>query len=248
MSKKPISGDELAVGGQAVIEGVMMRSPDKYVVAVRNPAGKIIHLIKNNEIHKGFSSSLRKIPFVRGTFVLADSMKVGYKALDYSSNIALGEDGDLPADSSKSSFLMTVTLIFSVLFAIFLFKFLPFWFSKLISNDPRGSVWIEGLIKASIFIGYLLLISLSKDIKTVFRYHGAEHKTIHCYEKHGLKGLTIKNAMACSRIHKRCGTTFLFLTIFISILVYAIIPLNFGFWISFGVRLFFSPSDCRNIF
>lgn len=239
MSKKPISGDDLAVGGQAVLGGVMMRSPDKYVVSVRNPQGKIERLIKDNEKHAGFAKKLRTIPFVRGVFVLVDSMKVGLKALDFSSNIALEEEGE--SDSKTNAFLMTFTMIFSVILAIGLFKFLPFWLSGLISKSDVGFVWIEGLIKAGIFIGYLLIISLSKDIKDVFRYHGAEHKTIHCYETHGLKGLSVKNAKKCSRIHNRCGTTFLFLTIFISILVYAIIPIKFGFWQSFGIRLLFLP-------
>lgn len=247
--KQKISGDDLAVGGQAVIEGVMMRSPDKYVVSVRNPKGKIQRLIKSVPKHDGFARNIRKVPFVRGIFALVDSMKIGFKALDYSSNIALEEEkttnDKVGKKDSKSDpvngFLMTFTMIFSIAFALFLFKFLPFWLSGFVSNNDSEFVWFEGIIKALIFVGYLLVISLSKDIRNVFRYHGAEHKTIHCYEKFGLKGLNVKNALACSRIHKRCGTTFLFLTIFISILVYAIIPIRFNFWTSFGVRILFLP-------
>ena len=277
--KNKISGDELAVGGQAVLEGVMMRAKDKYVVSVRSPSGEIKELIKKVDPKKGMNKTLRNIPFVRGIFVLFDSMKIGFKALDFSSDVLIDEDEssddtklkqkeNAEKQKTKSSSKKTdlkkthnkkegkehksnsetkgmgifviITFILSMVFAIFLFKFIPYWTSGLISNSG-SRVWIEGIIKASIFIGYLLLISLNKDVKRVFMYHGAEHKSIHCYEKYGLNGLTVKRALKQSRIHKRCGTTFLFLTIFISIVVYAFIPFNYGFWISFGLRILFLP-------
>jgi uncharacterized protein YqhQ len=233
MSRK-VTGDELAVGGQAVMEGVMMRSTSKYAVAVRDPKNKIKYLTGKIEKKKGFPLFLRKIPFVRGSFVLVDAVRYGYKGLNFSANVALEEE-------EEEGIGAWIIIVFSILLAILLFKFLPFGVASLILNSgQRSFVVLEALIKLLVFIAYVLLISLSKDVSRVFEFHGAEHKTIHCYEKFGMKKLTSSAAMKCSRIHPRCGTTFLFLVIIISMVVYAFVP-SMNFWLLFVSRLALLP-------
>lgn len=172
---------------------------------------------------------------------MVDSLKIGYAALDYSADVSIDEE------TSEKTWLDTVVTVgmftVSLVFALFLFKFVPFWLGGLFVAG-KAFVLLEGLIKIVIFVGYLLVISLSKQIKSVFEYHGAEHKAVHCYERHGLsKKLTSKEAQKESRIHPRCGTTFLFLVVLVSIFVYAIIPIpvSIGFWEAFGIRLIFLP-------
>lgn len=236
MSKNSkIKGDELAVGGQAVLEGVMMRGKRKAFVSIRAPSGKIVS--KRLSVSKPSKCALflRKIPFVRGVLVLADSLRVGYSALNYSAQVAL------PDEEEPSPVWTYLSVFASVLIALLLFKFLPFTISNFIATDS-WFVIVEGIVKFFIFVGYIWIISLLPDIRRVFEYHGAEHKAIHCYEAFGLtRKLNAVEAQKFSRIHPRCGTTFLFLVILISIVVYAVIPLQLGFWLSFLVRLAFLP-------
>ena len=250
MSKdKPITGAELAIGGQAVLEGVMMRGREQYAVSVLGPDKKVHRLIEKIPKKTGFALKLRKAPFVRGMFALIDSLKIGYKALDFSADVAIDEEDKKEGKQTSKeprktdALFMVITVVASIGLAIGLFKFLPFFLSGFLVNEASSwFVWIEGLIKASVFIGYLLLISFSRQIRRVFEFHGAEHKAVHCYENFGLsKKLTAKHAAQFSRIHKRCGTTFLFLVIFVSIFIYAVIPIQLGFWLSFLIRLLFLP-------
>lgn len=234
MSRK-VRGDELAVGGQAVIEGVLMRARSKAVVCVLTPEGKIVD--KKIPVKKlsAIGKVIRKIPFVRGVSVLADSLRVGYAALNYSARVAL------PDEEEPSSLWTTLSVIASVVIALVLFKFLPYGFAQLFGQNS-WSLIIEGVVKLVIFVSYIWLISLLPDIRRVFQFHGAEHKAIHCYEAYGNGAkLTPKTAQKFSRIHPRCGTTFLFLVILLSIVVYAVIPLQLGFWASFGFRLLLLP-------
>ena len=231
MSEK-ITGEELALGGQAVLEGVMMRSSKKCNVSVLHEK-KILN--KSISIKTPRLPFLRKIPFVRGMFVLIDSLKVGYAALQYSAAVATDEE-------ETSWWEAVVPIFFSVLIALLLFAFFPFWISRLIFTDSGWLYLLEGAIKAVIFVGYIFGISFLPDIKRVFEFHGAEHKAIHCYETYGnTSKLTPKNAHVFSRIHPRCGTTFLFLVVLISIFVYAVIPLDMPFWAAFVLRLLFLP-------
>lgn len=232
MAKEKVTGSELALGGQAVLEGVMMRSREKCGVSVLKE-GKIIH--KKIAVPKQKYPWLRKIPFIRGVFILAGSLRLGYGALQYSAAVATDEE-------DTSGWMAVLPIIISVLIALSLFKFLPFWVSHLVFESSRWLYIFEGVVKALIFVAYIWIISLLPDIKRVFEFHGAEHKAIHCYEKYGnSKKLSPKLAHAFSRIHPRCGTTFLFLVILISIFIYAVIPLQYGFWASFGLRLLFLP-------
>lgn len=236
MSKKKISGDELAVGGQAVMEGVMMRARDKYCVSCRNPKGKIERKVVT--VPKSTFANLKKIPFIRGVFAMIDSLKIGYAALDYSADVAIEEKS-----TEKESLWFTVIIFtFSLILALGLFEVLPFWLTTFTGISGSLFFLTEGIVKFIIFVGYIFAISLMPDIKRVFMYHGAEHMAVHCYEKHGLsKKLNAKEAAKFSRIHKRCGTTFLFLVILVSMLIYSIVPINQAYWIVFVIRLAFLP-------
>jgi uncharacterized protein YqhQ len=206
-----------AMGGQAVIEGVMMRSQDYYSVAVRNEKGKIV--TKSAKIKK--KSGLLKFPFIRGVSNLIEMMIIGIKALTWSAAQVSDEE-----DEKLSNNQMIFTLISAFGFAILIFIGLPYLLSILTGvkeeSSPITFNLIDGVIKIAIFLIYLYLISLIKDIKRIFEYHGAEHKTVHCYEAE--KELTVKNVKKYSTKHPRCGTSFLFIVMLISIFVFALIP------------------------
>jgi len=219
--KKCYSG----IGGQAVMEGVMMKNKDNYAVAVRTEEGKIEVKVHDYSSKWG-NSVFRKIPFIRGSFNFVDSMILGSQALNDSmeyfedENDAEDEKKD-PEKQKKSEKLFTIaTTALSLILAVFLFMYLPSLLSnlinKLLKNDDLLSI-LEGVIRILIFIGYVLLISLMKDIKRLFMYHGAEHKCINCIE-HG-KTLTVENVKNSSRLHKRCGTSFIFFVFIVSIIV-----------------------------
>ncbi len=220
------------IGGQAVIEGVMMRNKDKYAVAVRKPDGEIEvkvsdykTLVKNKKI--------LEFPIIRGVLNFIDSMAVGLKTLMYSASF-YEEEEVKPTKTDKAmekvfkdkamDVVMFLTMAFSIVFAIALFMVLPYFISSLlrpyIESNTLMAV-IEGVIRIGIFVGYVLLITLMKDIQRLFQYHGAEHKCINCVEK-GLP-LTVKNVRKCSKQHKRCGTSFLLIVMVISIIFFMFI-------------------------
>ena len=236
MSDKPISGADLAVGGQAVIEGVLMQNREKYSISVRDPEGKIVNKTVKKRKKGPISMFFRKTWFVRGNFALVDSLKIGYGALNYSVEVSTGEEDD------TGGFWGVLMILLSIVIALALFKYLPFLIPTFFTNTTdRFFTLYEGLIKLGIFVGYIVLIGMAKDIRRVFEYHGAEHKAVHCYEKYGnSKRLTAKNAQKFSRLHKRCGTTFLFLVVFISFIVYTFFP-PMSFWAGFGLRILFLP-------
>lgn len=205
-------------GGQALIEGVMMRGKKVQANAVRLDNGEIVWKVEPIEsfVEK---HPILKLPFIRGSANLLESLYVGMKALTWSTNISISN-----ADESEqvSPFVMTLTVMTSLLFGIILFFMLPVGLAHLTSDYIRGTFAqniLEGLVRVLIFLGYLYLITRMKEIKRVFQYHGAEHKTIHCYEK-GL-ALTAENASQFTTLHPRCGTSFLFLVMIISIFVFA---------------------------
>lgn len=236
------------LGGQAVIEGVMMKGKDSYSVAVRRPDHKI-----QVKLHKyqsyGEKHGLSKIPFVRGVVNFAESLVIGMNTLNYSSSFYEEEEEETKADKFiKSLFkeqaekvIVGLTVFISVLIAIALFMLLPAGIAEFLGRWVDSRVLlslIEGVIRLVIFIIYVVLISQMEDIKRVFMYHGAEHKTINCYEA-GEK-LTPNNVAHNSRYHKRCGTSFIFIVMVISILVFMLITAE-QMWLRFVLRVLLVP-------
>ena len=215
------------IGGQAVLEGIMMRNGSKYAVAVRKPDGEIEVKV---EEYKGIIKwkSLTKIPFIRGVFNFIDSMVLGMRTLTYSASfwedeeeagIVLSEE-EMKKKAKQDDLIMTVTMIFAVVLALGLFMVLPYFISNLfggIVKSRLAKTIIEAFIRIGLFTAYIVLISQMKDIKRVFMYHGAEHKCINCIE-HGME-LTVDNVRKSSKQHKRCGTSFLFFVVLVSIIV-----------------------------
>lgn len=224
------------IGGQAVIEGIMMRNKEKYAIAVRKPDKDIEVLVKEGKMltekHKWLN-----FPIIRGIFNFVDSLVMGVSTISYSASFYddTEEQEDTKADKiGKSIFkdrfesvLMAATVILSVLLAIGLFMLLPYYISRLLSSFISSKFllnFIEGILRVLIFLLYVVIISYSKDIKRTFMYHGAEHKCINCIE-HGAR-LTVENVKHSSRYHKRCGTSFLFLVMFISVIFFIFIKVD----------------------
>ena len=215
------------VGGQAVIEGIMLRNKTHYVVAVRKP-NKIIDFIKYSIPEN--KNKLSKMIFFRGIINFVDMMKLGYKTLMFSANTAgLEEEVENKSktekeenNEKKQNMAMTLSMLVSLAFAVGLFVALPYFIVNLIGIDEKSHVisfnLLRGAVKLCIFIGYLLVISFFKDIKKVFQYHGAEHMVVNAYE-HGLNP-NKENIRDFTTIHPRCGTTFMFLVLTVSIILY----------------------------
>lgn len=207
------------IGGQAVIEGVMMRNGDRYAVACRNEQGELI--VNSHEIGRELSKSVKSIPLVRGFFAFIDSLVLGLKVLNESSDIYLSED-DTDEKSSGSSAMIVTVISFAVglILAFALFTVLPSALAGLIPGIEHHYVLraaVEGACRLAIFFGYLVLISRMKDIQRVFRYHGAEHKSINCVEAN--LPLDVEHVKKCPKAHRRCGTSFLFFVVIISVIV-----------------------------
>lgn len=197
------------IGGQAVIEGVMMRNKEKLAIAVRLPNGKIkVKKEKSSQLPKFFDFF-----FVRGIVGLVYTLKDGIKALTWSSEQQLGEGEKL----TKTQMFFTIAL--ALLMGIFLFVLIPFFSARWLIAEGFWFNFLDGVLRAVIFLGYLLIISSFKDVKRLFQYHGAEHKAIACHEAG--KELKVENVKDYSRFHPRCGTSFLFLVILISIVVFS---------------------------
>ena len=211
------------VGGQAVIEGIMLRNKTHYVVAVRKP-NKIIDFIKYSIPEN--KNKLSKMIFFRGIINFVDMMKLGYKTLMFSANTAgLEEEAENKKEENsekKQNAAMTLSMLISLAFAVGLFVALPYFIVNLIGIEEKSHVvsfnLLRGAVKLCIFIGYLLVISFFKDIKKVFQYHGAEHMVVNAYE-HGLNP-NKENIRDFTTIHPRCGTTFMFLVLTVSIILY----------------------------
>ncbi len=222
-----------AIGGQALIEGVMIKAGNRVGVAVRAPDGKIVS--KTTVTNLPFS----KIPFIRGVVNLIFLLWIGVKELHYSSSIALPEE----EKTESSNIWMGLTIVFSFIFALALFKFLPLLAAEGVSRVSAISYGVynlvDGFVKIGIFLGYVALLGLMADMRRVFAYHGAEHKVVNCYEAG--KELTLKNLAKFSTIHARCGTNFIFLVLLLSILVYTFIPSAYGFWAKLGLRIALLP-------
>ncbi len=210
------------IGGQAVIEGVMMKNKDHYAVAVRKPDGNIE--VKKEEF-KGISSKCKlfRVPFIRGIFSFIDSLTLGMSTLTYSASFYEEEEDTKKTEQEKKksdTVFNVITIMISVILAVGIFMVVPFYLSQLLEKVISSKtlvIFLEGVIRLLIFIIYIVLISFMKDIKRVYMYHGAEHKCINCIE-HGMP-LTVDNVRISSKEHKRCGTSFMLLVMCISILI-----------------------------
>lgn len=229
------SGEETLVGGQAVMEGVMMRAPHSYCVAVRKPSGEIVTeeqpLARMSELHRIF-----KYPILRGIGTLYQAMALGLKALKFSANTLLDTDSQKAETKELSNWALSLNLIFSLAFFIFLYKFVPLytvtalgkWYPSLQGRIAFNVA--DGLLRIAIFLAFLFAISRLKDIRRVFEYHGAEHKVVFNFESG--KPVTVENAQSFTTFHPRCGTSFLLVVMVVSMVVYTFIPFS-----GFGMKL-----------
>ena len=207
----------ILVGGQAVIEGVMMRVPGSYATAVRDPNGEI-HIQKEDFTSITESSSFWSRPIFRGMASLYESMKMGMKTLNYSADIAM------PEEEPQSKFSEFLSTVFAISLAVFLFMIAPMWVTTTIFDIEKDAFWfnlVSGGFRILFFIIYLLIISLLSDVKRLFQYHGAEHRVVYNFESG--KDVNVKNAQAFPTQHPRCGTSFLFIVLLSAILVFALV-------------------------
>lgn len=217
------------IGGQAVIEGVMMRNGNDYAVAVRKP-DQTIEVKKDQFIGLNARWHTKKIPIIRGVLSFIDSLVLGMSTLTYSASFFEDEEEaekEKDKDGKSDAVFMGLTVALSVVIAVVLFMLTPFFISSLfgkVIKSPMALAVIEGLIRIAIFFIYIVAISQMKDIQRVFMYHGAEHKTINCIE-HGAE-LTPENAAKYSRLHKRCGTSFLLIVMVVSIICFMFIRVD----------------------
>ena len=218
------------VGGQAVVEGVMMRGESTWAVAVRRPDGEIAV-----DVHEvpGWSEKYRDVPVLRGVTGLAESLGLGYRALGWSAN------QQIPEEDQVSGRVMGWTIVVAALFFSAIFIMIPAFAGKGLSHLFRGSFPImEGIVRLALFIAYLLLVGRMKDIRRVFQYHGAEHKTIAAYEND--VELTPETAQQFSTAHVRCGTNFLLIVMVVAVFVYSVIPRP-NIWFVIGSRIVLVP-------
>lgn len=237
---------DFAVGGQALLEGILMRSPNHNIIAVRKPSGEIE---EKKEFYQNLIKRYRSldIPFIRGVINMIEMMLIGTKALNFSSLIAMEEDQqEKEKGSNLTNISVVISMIVGLAMALVLFKFIPLWVTDLLSNyfvllKENYLVYnlLDAFLKTGIFIGYIALMTLIPEIKRVFMYHGAEHKSIMTYEK-GLP-LTVENAKKQTRFHPRCGTSFILLVFLISILIFTLLPKNPDFLLNFSTRLLALP-------
>ena len=246
------------IGGQAVMEGIMMRHKDKYAVAVRRPDKEIEIKVEDYKCTFGKAGFL-KWPIIRGVVSFVDGLVVGTKYLMYSAEIAGDEEDEKEAaknaalseeelsakkakEAKQFQWLLYITVAISIIFSIAAFMLLPYALASLlrrIGASEFGVTVAEAFVKLALFLGYMFLISRMKDIQRTFMYHGAEHKCINCVE-HGLP-LTVENVMASSRQHKRCGTSFLFLVMLVSICLHFVFVLVPVYWVRLFGRLLMVP-------
>lgn len=239
------------IGGQALIEGVMMKGIYTSAMACRLPDGTID--VETWEEKNGKNAPwYRKTPFIRGIFNFVSSLIDGYRCLMKSADKQMTEDSEEELSKLDKwinehfgekimSIVSVISVIFSLVICIFLFKFLPMWISgflkKFISSTIILTI-IEGIIKIGIFVGYLAVTALMKDIKRTYEYHGAEHKTIACYEAG--EELTVENVKKYTRFHPRCGTSFIFISLFISIFVFCFITWS-NMWARMALQIVLLP-------
>lgn len=243
-----------SIGGQALIEGLLMLGPDKQAIALREPSGEISVTVKE----RSQKSSRFNIPFLRGAVRLVTQMKIGIGALMYSAEAVMGDEEEANEEPTRfdrfaerhPNLMMGATLVFSLGMSIALFILLPSALTDLVRRltgfglgETRGGAvfllsLVEGVVRIALFLLYLWLTSRSSDIRRVWMYHGSEHKTIACYEA-GLP-LTVEHVKTQSRLHPRCGTSFLFLVMIVSILTFSIVG-RYTVWLNIVIRLALLP-------
>ena len=221
------------IGGQAVIEGIMMRNKNRYSVAVRKPDGEICVDVRDR-VPLTDRYKIAGLPFIRGSFSFVDSMIVGMSTLMYSAAFYEDDENEQPGSFERwlekvfgdrlDNAIMTLSMVFAVILAVVLFMWLPLTVSRLIGSfigsEPLMA-FVEGIIRVAVFILYIMLVSRTRDIRRTFMYHGAEHKCINCIE-HGMP-LSVDNVAVSSKEHKRCGTSFIVIVMLISIIVFMIV-------------------------
>ncbi len=239
-------------GGQAVIEGVMMRGPQDFAVCVRKTDGQMVTTVEDVESTMGKLKWLNR-PFLRGTFALIDSLYLGIKALKFAAGVAVedataAENGEpVSAKQGKvNDVVVGSTMIIGLLLGVAIFFFVPILLTKLVfgwnsalsevSNLARTLV--EGCIKIALFVAYVLAVSMLKDIRRVFQYHGAEHKTINAYEAGA--PMTVESVNSYTKEHVRCGTSFIFVVLITSIVVFTFLPWD-NLWMRFGLKMLLLP-------
>lgn len=243
-SAMPASGDknvDMLIGGQAVIEGVMMRSLTGYSVAVRQPDGGVA-IRKDKLVSVTTKYPFLKLPVLRGSVVLIQSLILGMRALNYSASVSsAGEEGE----PEMSNWAIASSMGIAMLLGLGLFILAPLGLTNLIRHylmPDMGNVAynaIDGVIRAIFFFVYIASISMMDDIRRVFQYHGAEHKTVYTFEAN--EELTVENARSKSTLHPRCGTSFLMFVMVISILVFSLVPSTAPFAVKFGARVVLIP-------
>ncbi len=238
------------IGGQAVIEGVMMKNMDRYAVSVRKPNGKIETKVEEC-VSFAEKHPLFQLPVFRGMANFLESMVIGMKTLNYSASFYEDEEEQTESRTEQllekilgekaEKIIMGIVLVFSLAISIGLFMILPYIASEALGKLIRNEyviLFMEGIIRIAIFLGYIVLISRMEDIKRVFMYHGAEHKTINCLEA-GVP-LTPENVDNFSRLHKRCGTSFIFIVMIICMVFFFFIRVD-TIWLRIVLRLLFLP-------
>jgi uncharacterized protein YqhQ len=235
---------KINIGGQAVIEGVMMRAPRSMAIAVRRPSGEIV--VKGDMVVPlSERFPVVKLPIVRGAVALFSSLITGIKALNFSANEALVEEGGDQKQGELSSWAMAGTMAIAFGFGILLFFILPLYATKLltqmnlISDNNIVFNLVDGVIRVAVFLLYIWSISRMKDIQRVFQYHGAEHKSIFAFEAG--EDLTVSNVRRYSRLHPRCGTSFLLIVMLVSIVIFSLIPKLWPFYMKAGARIVLLP-------
>ena len=225
---KPVASRDAPVGGQAILEGVMMRGVSTWAAAVRTPEGEI-EVSSEPVVSWAKRHRLLRLPVVRGVVALAESLKIGFRALAFSANAQIAEDEDTEPIGGLT---WGLTVAFSLILAVGLFFVVPVGLTSLIKDQLGSAVlfWlVEGVLRTAIFIGYIAAISRLPDLRRVFEYHGAEHKTISCFEAGD--ELTPERAARYSRLHPRCGTSFLLIVMVLAIFVFAPLGLPAWYWL-----------------
>lgn len=247
---KAAEGFRTSIGGQALIEGILMRGPTKQAIVVRTPEGLVTTVSEPHFLREKYK--ILNLPLLRGLIIFVESMQHGMKALTYSASLLPEDQQEEPSKFDKwiektfgaekaEKALISIAVFLGIVLSIGLFILLPTLLAGVVTRFTESAVLrnlTEGLLRIVIFIIYLVFCTKSPDLKRVFMYHGAEHKSIACYEK-GLP-LTVENVRVQSRFHPRCGTSFLFVVMIISILVFSFIRWD-NIWIRMGLRLLLLP-------
>lgn len=231
--------EKINIGGQAVIEGVLMRAPQSMAIAVRRPDGEIV-VKRDRVVPLSERFPVLKLPLVRGAVALFSSLVIGIKALSFSANAAMAEG---EKQEELTPLAMGGTMAVALLFGVLLFFVLPLYLTKLlvpvIGDSNLVFNLVDGLIRVLVFLLYVYSISRMNDIQRVFQYHGAEHKSIYAFEAG--ESLTVENVKRYSRLHPRCGTSFLLIVMLVSILVFSLIPKLWPFYAKAGARIVLLP-------